>query len=69
MNEGWKCPECGKVNAPWVQACDHVKVVAYPLYVLPQQPDVVTTTPTVPGEFPPNWDGRLSVTCQAGKAN
>jgi uncharacterized OB-fold protein len=20
---GWKCPECGKVNAPWMQQCPH----------------------------------------------
>lgn len=22
MNEGWKCPSCGKCNAPWVASCD-----------------------------------------------
>ena len=24
MNEGWECPKCGKVLAPWVRECDHV---------------------------------------------
>ena len=22
--KGWECPKCGKVNAPHVDACDHV---------------------------------------------
>jgi uncharacterized OB-fold protein len=26
MAEGWVCPTCAKVNAPWVAACDHVAV-------------------------------------------
>jgi len=21
MQEGWKCPVCGKVNAPWKESC------------------------------------------------
>jgi hypothetical protein len=21
MNEGWKCPECGRCYAPWVSTC------------------------------------------------
>lgn len=21
-NQGWKCPVCGKVHAPWVDGCD-----------------------------------------------
>ena len=24
MNIGWICPRCGKVNAPWKDACDCV---------------------------------------------
>ena len=23
MNEGWKCPQCGRVFAPWVQECPY----------------------------------------------
>lgn len=23
MNTGWKCPECGQVNGPHVDVCDH----------------------------------------------
>lgn len=23
MSQGWECPQCGKVNAPWVAWCDH----------------------------------------------
>ena len=22
MSEGWECPKCGKVNAPWMPSCD-----------------------------------------------
>ena len=22
MNEGWKCPNCGKAHAPWMSTCD-----------------------------------------------
>ena len=24
IQEGWKCPECGAVNAPWRATCDHI---------------------------------------------
>ena len=24
--QGWQCPRCGKINAPWVLSCDcHIK--------------------------------------------
>ena len=22
MNDGWKCPNCGKAHAPWMATCD-----------------------------------------------
>ena len=32
MQEGWKCPECGRINAPWLASCDHVLPIAYPVH-------------------------------------
>lgn len=26
MNEGWKCPNCGKSHAPWLATCDQENV-------------------------------------------
>jgi hypothetical protein len=53
MEEGWVCPKCGKVNAPWKGSCDCVVPVlmGYPTYpVYPQYP---YWTP-----YPwPNWWG------------
>lgn len=25
MKDGWKCPECGQVYAPWVDKCEYCK--------------------------------------------
>lgn len=38
MNQGWVCPKCGKVNAPWKESCDCVQVVPANPYQYPVQP-------------------------------
>jgi hypothetical protein len=35
MQEGWKCPNCGKVMAPWIDHClanCHIKAVSSDTY-------------------------------------
>lgn len=32
MDQGWICPKCGKVNAPWKESCDCVKLTPTPTY-------------------------------------
>lgn len=27
--EGWICPRCGKVNAPWVMQCSVIEILRY----------------------------------------
>lgn len=41
MLTGWKCNECGKVNAPWVAECPgyhSVPTITYPIQIYPCQP-------------------------------
>jgi len=30
IQEGWKCPQCGKINAPFVRSCDCSHYVSEP---------------------------------------
>lgn len=41
---GWKCPDCGQVNAPWVGTCLHETRV-----VSPRREEVNTGTPLPEG--------------------
>lgn len=47
MNEGWKCLECGAVNAPWVAQCSH-KVVSSPVTPWGDPNYPRTTSPNYP---------------------
>ena len=61
MQEGWICPKCGKVNAPWKDSCDCKKVETIPVFIpnypYPIYPDY---TPLLPYRNP--WDGTIVVT-------
>ena len=48
MKEGWKCPECGAVNAPWVQSCQHVSGSGIPAPFYHQAPERMFETTTNP---------------------
>lgn len=42
--EGWVCPRCDKVNAPWVDHCDCSNTVTV---IVPDDNDNVTCTANV----------------------
>jgi hypothetical protein len=60
MQEGWLCPKCGRVNAPFMDHCDCVPKITYipfvPYSPLPQFPNYP------PWPYRP-WDGTIVVTC------
>jgi hypothetical protein len=35
MNEGWICPRCKQINAPWVMRCTCYAVIVPPVPSLP----------------------------------
>lgn len=47
MNEGWKCPQCGKIYAPWVPSCEACIPVPATTVIPPYIPSE-TQTPTSP---------------------
>ena len=59
MLEGWKCPECGRINAPFVDHCpckDVFKTNYSQFIPIPINP--YPYYPTWP------WDGTIVVTCK-----
>ena len=49
---GWKCPVCGKVNAPWVQQCPcaggpFTYPTCPPVTLPPETTPTPDTTPTI----------------------
>lgn len=57
MMEGWICPRCGKVNAPWMPCCNCTPALVSP--TLPNdwpQPRYTTDNPT--------FSERHEVTCE-----
>ena len=55
MNEGWKCPNCGKAHAPHVQTCpEPAQQMGIPYPVWPQPSPIDT------GYWPPHLP---TVTC------
>ena len=57
MNEGWKCPECGAVNAPHISRCLGNHQI-YPKYTWPYPsinpcPQPITV-PFTPNPYGPN---------------
>lgn len=54
---GWRCPSCGRINAPWVATCPCYEE-AIGVNLVPTWPDYTWTpiAPWVPNEMvTPNW--------------
>ena len=61
--EGWKCPECGRVNAPWVRecACFAIGGTPEPWRAIPPQPQPYVPPSTGDPLPTPMWP---TFTCQ-----
>ena len=51
MKQGWVCPECGAVMAPWVTAC--INCTGDERQLVPYEPTYVY--PLCPHSYPLNW--------------
>ncbi len=48
MNQGWVCPKCGAVMAPWVSECVNCRGMQNaPGDPIPYQPFVIPVSPTI----------------------
>jgi len=66
MQEGWVCPKCGRVNAPFMDHCDCISKVDYIPNVIPFiAPYPLYPDYTKPYLFPYQpWNGTIVVTCE-----
>lgn len=53
MDQGWLCPRCGKILAPWVKECDCSAGIVYPYQ--PYIPYYPYTTPYTPNIWFPDY--------------
>jgi len=66
MQEGWRCPQCGQINAPWMSYCQGCapipEITPYPNTVPPWRPEPYTSNPYV-GDYPwtVTWEGSNAV--------
>ena len=51
MKEGWVCPKCGKVYAPWIPSCDCYKQKQNKQTICP---NTVLQQWSFPEEYKPN---------------
>jgi hypothetical protein len=55
-SQGWECPRCHKINAPWKSQCDCVEITSpqpyYPPYYYPYYPYYPASTPWPPFNVP-----------------
>lgn len=58
MNEGWKCPVCGRGVAPTERFCTHGGGVAAPILPNPMA-SAPYTAPPLPVTDPPFWVGDI----------
>jgi len=64
MNQGWTCPKCNRVFAPWVTECSYCNNFQQPFY--PQQPFEPYPNPWYPGQ---PWYYEPYTTCSTNELN